>query len=445
MKKLLGGLIIMALCAWMVSAAPAAPQNAEEITEQTAAPAAREEIQEDDTDYIGIAAEAVIARYPEVNPLDETAYTASCSGIYTQYVEFMPKSIDYGRITVAVSSEGKVKEIEADIGEPDGDNLFRRYRCVYGYYADWSQDRWIQLEKDMSGTEPLSVDGQALKATHYPEESSVKIGREQAWELGVIASGERTARPHTCVLVDAQPHPIWIMRIITSQTDDPVFGIDAETGETVFRERYVVDETPAYVMYSLPETWKKLTGEYAEPAPTPLPDGKPWCWGMDFAPREYWERAEAFMNANGIRAGRYSVLEGEWEQAFGSFDFWPQEYQVLNGLLQFTEADLKDPDFEYLPFPDPEKKTQEQITAIARDAVRELAGGNREWADKLKAAATLYNNSRNPDAEGEDYGKPVWWVWFYEWSEEDEDWTVMVAYAILDEDGNVLSAGLGEI
>ena len=118
---------------------------------------------------------------------------------------------------------------------------------------------------------------------------------------------------------------------------------------------------------------------------------------------------------------------------------------MLNGLLQFTEADLKDPDFEYLPFPDPEKKTQEQITAIARDAVRELAGGNREWADKLKAAATLYNNSRNPDAEGEDYGKPVWWVWFYEWSEEDEDWTVMVAYAILDEDGNVLSAGLGEI
>ena len=39
------------------------------------------------------------------------------------------------------------------------------------------------------------------------------------------------------------------------------FGIDAETGETVFTEWYEVDITPHYVMYSLPETWKKLAGE----------------------------------------------------------------------------------------------------------------------------------------------------------------------------------------
>ena len=39
---------------------------------------------------------------------------------------------------------------------------------------------------------------------------------------------------------------------------DPVIGIDAETGETVFTETYVVDETPSYVTFSLPETWRKV-------------------------------------------------------------------------------------------------------------------------------------------------------------------------------------------
>ena len=407
----------------------------------------REGLPQNDTDYIAVAAEAVKARFPEVDPLDETLFTAFESGLYTHYVSFTPKSIEYGLITVAVSQDGEAGEIEADLGEPDGDNLFRRYRNVYGYYAEWDQERWIQLEKDMAGMKPLTVDGQALKATHYPEEASVKIGREEAKELAILASGERTASAHTCVLVDAQPHPVWILRVLTTDEDDPVFGIDAETGETVFREVYVVDETPDYVMYSLPETWEGLTGVGSAPTPTPLPDGRPWCWGMDFAPQEYWDRAGAFMDAHGIRAGHYSVLEGEWERAFGGYDFWPQEYQALNGLLQYTEEDLKDPDFEYLPFPDPEKKTQDEITEAARGAVAGLAEAEKgkDWAEKLKAGSTLYNDSRDPDAPGRNYGKHVWWVWFYEWTEENRDWTHMAAYAILDEDGNVLTAGLGEI
>ena len=222
---------------------------------------AAEGVTEDTTDYIGIAAEAVKAQYPGVDPLDETAYTASVSGLYTHYVDFVPKSIRYGRITAADSSEGAVTEMDADVGEPDGDNLFDRYWAVYGYYANWDQDRWIQLERDMADQDPLTPGGKALKATHYPEEDSVKIGKEEAKELAILASGERTAEPHTCVLVDARPHPVWILRVITrtGTERDPVFGIDAETGETVFTEWYVIDETPHYVMYSLPETWKKVT------------------------------------------------------------------------------------------------------------------------------------------------------------------------------------------
>ena len=404
----------------------------------------------DNTDYIGIAVAAVKEQYPELDPLDEAAYTVMDQGLYTHYVEFWPRSIRYGSITVEIDPDGTVREIEADAGPLDGDNLFERYRFVYGYFAGWDQERWIQLEKEMAELpEPLSVDGKALKQTHYPEESSVRIRHEQAKELAIEASGQRTAEAHTCVLVDAEPHPVWILRVITygGNEDDPVFGIDAETGETVFEERYVIDETPAYVMYSLPETWKKLTGQDEEPIPTPLPDGNPWCMGMDFAPREYWDRAEAFMKANGIMADRLDELEEEWEESFGAYDFWPQEYQALNCLLQITEADLKDPEFEYTPFPDPKKKTQKEIEKAALSAVCSLAGGEKgtDWADKLRAASTLYNDSRNPDDDGKNYGKPVWWVWFYLWTEEDQYWTEMAAYAILDEDGNLMTAGLGEI
>ena len=90
----------------------------------------------------------------------------------------------------------------------NGDNLWKRYRQAQGYFGQWDQSVWGQLEKDMSGLEPVQIDGKLLKATHYPEESSVKIQHEQAKDLGIQATGKRTAEVNTCVLVDAQPHPV---------------------------------------------------------------------------------------------------------------------------------------------------------------------------------------------------------------------------------------------
>ena len=48
------------------------------------------------------------------------------------------------------------------------------------------------------------------------------------------------------------------------------------------------------------------------------------------------------MKANGITADHLDEQEAAWEEAFGDFDFWPQEYQALNCLLQITEEDLKE-------------------------------------------------------------------------------------------------------
>ena len=213
-------------------------------------------------DAARIAADAVRELYPELDPLDENEYIVSGSTGKRFTVEFRTRNIRHGDITVTVEPDGTASEVLVESGDLSGDNLFQRYWQVYGYYGFWEQDRWIRLEKDMAEMEPLSVAGQVIKETHYPEESSVKIGKEKAKELALKATGWRTAEVHTCVLVDAQPHPVWIMRVIArSGSDDPVIGLDAETGEVVFTEHYIVDETPSYVMYSLPETWKKIEKE----------------------------------------------------------------------------------------------------------------------------------------------------------------------------------------
>ena len=207
-------------------------------------------------DYLQIAVDSVREKYPGLDPLDEAEYRVSDMGLYTHYIDFITTNIRHGNISVIISESGEVREVTADEEGPSCDNLFDRYWKIHGYFGQWGQDIWVQLEKDKAGLKAKSIDGKVLKATHYPEESSVKIGHEEAQQLGMKAAGKRRVEVNTCVLVDAKPHPVWIMRILGDH--DIVIGIDAESGKTVFTEQYIVDETPHYVLYSLPKTWRKL-------------------------------------------------------------------------------------------------------------------------------------------------------------------------------------------
>ena len=207
-------------------------------------------------DYLQIAADAVRNQYPGLDPLDESEYGVSVMGLYTCYVDFITKTIQHGSISVVLSQSGEVREITVDQEGPSCDNLFDRYWKIHGYFGQWDQEIWVQLDRDKAGLKAKSTDGKILKATHFPEESSVRIGHEEAQKLGMKATGARRVEVNTCVLVDAKPHPVWIMRILAN--DDTVIGIDAETGKTVFTQAFDVDETPHYVLYSMPKTWKKL-------------------------------------------------------------------------------------------------------------------------------------------------------------------------------------------
>ena len=210
------------------------------------------------SDVIRLAAEAIEKEYPGLDLLKENAYETIMMGVRFWQVTFQSKDIHHGDASARVSMEGEVSEIEADTEPLTGDNLFTRYWHAYGYYGQWDQSVWVSLEKDMAALNPMEIDGKLLKMSHYPEESAVTIQHEQAQALGIKATGKRVAEVNTCVLADAAPHPVWIIRILTEDPDNPIIGIDAETGEVAFTELFKVDYTPHYTLYSLPQTWRKM-------------------------------------------------------------------------------------------------------------------------------------------------------------------------------------------
>ena len=214
----------------------------------------------EENEYLRIAAQAVRDQYPGVDPLSEAEYEVRGSlfrGNAYEYT-FVTKNIRHGDVVVTVSADGTVTGITADLAVATGDTLFGRYWRVYGYFGEWDQKIWVQLGKDMQAMDPEETEGNLLKLTRYPEENTVRIRRGEAQRLALQATGNRMAEVNTCVLAEADPHPVWIARVIVydGREWDPVIGIDAETGDVVFRERYETDVTPHYVLFSVPETWR---------------------------------------------------------------------------------------------------------------------------------------------------------------------------------------------
>ena len=87
-------------------------------------------------------------------------------------------------------------------------------------------------------------------------------------------------------------------------------------------------------------------------------------------------------------------------------------------------------------------KSQQEICETALNAFHGIADSEmgKEWVDSVKTGCALLNDETNPDT-GEKFGKHVWWVNFNIWDDEFNLWNSK-GYAILDEDGNVLTIKL---
>ena len=210
---------------------------------------------------IPLAAEAVRKTYPWIrNPLDKSQYSVELFPADAQYIRFETRNPRHGGVAVWFNPDGTVDSVARSADPMYAEDMLYRYREAYGPINDWDQAKWAQLDQDMRRMDTASFNDMVLKATHYPEESTVTIQHRQAQELGIAASEKRTAQVDMCILVDAQPHPVWLMQII-SDVATTMTGVDAETGEIVFILPYHHEFSPDYVLYSLPETWKRMEME----------------------------------------------------------------------------------------------------------------------------------------------------------------------------------------
>lgn len=237
------------------------------------------------------AIEAVRVIYPEAgDPMDENNYRRSVSLRGTPTVWFSALNLQHSNLTVTFTPEGKFYAVDME-PPTDGDHLFQRYYNLHGSMGSWDQSIWVQLEQDMKDLEPKKIDGIVLKATHYPEEDSVSIKHEEARKLARKTTGKQLSEINSCVLVDAKPHPVWIVQLLSDSVLS-LAGIDAETGETVFTMTQRGDFSPKYMDYSMPETWRKIEMEEKARPIWPrwrsltgcsrrTPTGGPALWGTE--------------------------------------------------------------------------------------------------------------------------------------------------------------------
>ena len=469
------------------------------------------------SDAIRLAAEAIRAKHPELDLLNEDLYQVYADGYKRYNIRFVSRDVRFGDASATVLLDGTVTGMEADTAPLTGDTLMDRYWSAYGYYGEWPQERWEQLSRDMQALDPVGTEGKLLRQARYPAESTARIPREQAIALAIAATGKRTAEAHTCILIGADPHPVWKLRMLTDDMVNPMIELDAETGEVLGVDRYKVDYTPRWHVFTLERDWRPaeftpddlealarteisfaysnmaldepdfdldrpdawtyeqdgLTARFIarwaglddyevtfndrgfvvsidrhpstatapDPAstrlsvPTPRPDGKPWCWGMDFAEPAFWTQLEQAMQARGVDAFNLEEKKAEWDAEYGDDMHWPQDIYVINYFLEASAPD--DFDHIYPIFPIEGKKTKEEIVAIASAAFRQVAEPEfgAAWVDGTWCAASLWNDGYNYNAVDETYARPVWWVEFF--TGTLGDWQ-SCGYAQLDEDGNVL-------
>ena len=207
-----------------------------------------------------IAKKTIAGQYPELDLLNEAEYEPDGSAYeWGIEVKFRTRNVSHGNVQANVFRSGTVRLIYADREPADGDRLLGRYRDVYGWFGNWEQKIWAQLAKDMEPLEPKFIEGMLLKMGRFPEESTVRIGHEEAQKLALKATGTREAQINTCVLVDSEPHPVWKCRVLVyDDASDRVIELDAETGEVIANEPYKVDYTPDYALYSTEKNRRAL-------------------------------------------------------------------------------------------------------------------------------------------------------------------------------------------
>ena len=165
---------------------------------------------------------------------------------------------------------------------------------------------------------------------------------------------------------------------------------------------------------------------------------------MEFAPAEYWEQLDETMSQLGVNALNLEAKEREWRDQYGNYEFWPQKQKVCAFVLATTPDEIiaQGETFTYPVFPDPEKKSEEEIIRIAMAALHTDADETMgaEWADALSVSMCL--NSDGFLTDRNEYARmPCWKVEFKTFEEAYQVWNTKY-YMIISEDGEILFSEL---
>ena len=171
--------------------------------------------------------------------------------------------------------------------------------------------------------------------------------------------------------------------------------------------------------------------------PAPLADGRPWMWGMDFAPPAFWDRLQKAMDDYGVTPNNLEQKEREWAFQYGDIMFAPYECQVIASVLSPANADLFLEEKPYYhTFPTEGKITREQAMEIAVQALHEAGDEETgaDFIDDLKISAVLSVNGTMDGLYLRE--EPTWSVFFFAWDD---------TYGCFSQKGSVYLTEDGEV
>lgn len=178
-------------------------------------------------------------------------------------IMFWTKVMDYPVCGIYVYNDGTTEIWRCGELGVNCDNLQQRYNEVYGSEMDWDQSVWVQFDQEMEKlaanpeTAPKTFEGKLFLLTDYPSDADVKITRDQAMDIAYLDSnGADIIR---CLLIDAEPNPVWKLRMGTDYPANTLYEIDAMTGEILDKEFYWIqmpDFDNNMMMYTLRKDYK---------------------------------------------------------------------------------------------------------------------------------------------------------------------------------------------
>lgn len=211
-----------------------APARAEDFTREKALALAQDALWE----YLGDST------IPYLDPQYYTPDVSYAEWSSSYSIIFNTKVKEYGRASVRVKEDGTVQIWFANKPGISCDTLFERYEDLYNGDIYWEQSRWVEFSREMQqlaadpATAPTTFEAKLFAKTIYPEESTVKISRDKAMDIAYLDSNR--SEINRIVLIDAEPNPIWKLRVTTEYPTTTLYEIDAMTGEILDKEYYFI-------------------------------------------------------------------------------------------------------------------------------------------------------------------------------------------------------------